>query len=158
TISQPYIVALMTQALCLQGGEEVLEIGTGSGYAAAVLAEIAGRVTTIETISGLAQHAEALLTSLGYTNIQVVHGDGTKGYSPNAPYDAIVVTAGGPEVPKSLKQQLKTGGRLVIPVGTSTSFQSLVRVIRESQDNFIYEDICDVRFVPLVGAEGWPVE
>ncbi|MGB5706296.1 MAG: protein-L-isoaspartate(D-aspartate) O-methyltransferase [Arenicellales bacterium] len=158
TISQPYIVALMTQALRLKGGENVLEIGTGSGYAAAVLAEIAGKVTTIEFISELAQQAERLLSDLGYDNISVIHGDGTLGYSPNAPYDAIVVTAGGPEVPESLKQQLKTGGRLVIPVGATTSMQSLLRVTREDKNNFSHEDLCGVRFVPLVGEEGWPVE
>lgn len=158
TISQPYIVALMTQALRLKGGENVLEIGTGSGYAAAVLAEIAGRVTTIECISELAQQAERLLSALGYDNIGVIHGDGSLGYTPNAPYDAIVVTAGGPDVPESLKQQLKTGGRLVIPVGATTSMQSLLRVTREDKNNFIHEDLCGVRFVPLVGEEGWPIE
>lgn len=158
TISQPYIVALMTQALGLRGGENVLEIGTGSGYAAAILAELAGNVTTIEYISELAKRAEKQLTALGYTNILVVNGDGTKGYPPNAPYDAIVVTAGGPDVPESLKQQLVTGGRLVIPVGATSSIQSLVKVVREDHDNFVYEDICGVRFVPLVGEEGWPID
>jgi protein-L-isoaspartate(D-aspartate) O-methyltransferase len=158
TISQPYIVALMTQALELRGGENVLEIGTGSGYAAAILAEIAGSVTTIEYVSALIQRAEERLSALGYVNVLVVHGDGTKGYPPNAPYDAIVVTAGGPEVPESLKQQLTIGGRLVIPVGASTSIQSLVKVTRHGQNNFDYEDLCGVRFVPLVGEEGWPVE
>ncbi len=158
TISQPYIVALMTQALELAGGENVLEIGTGSGYAAAILAEIAGNVTSIEYVTELTQRAEERLSTLGYVNVSVVQGDGTKGYPPNAPYDAIVVTAGGPDVPESLKHQLKIGGRLVIPVGSSTSFQSLVKVTREDQNNFSYEDICGVRFVPLVGEEGWPVK
>lgn len=158
TISQPYIVALMTQALDLRGGENVLEIGTGSGYAAAVLAELAGNVITIEYISELAKRAEKQLAALGYTNILVINGDGTKGYPANAPYDAIVVTAGGPDVPESLKQQLKTGGRLVIPVGATSSIQSLVKVVREDQNSFSYEDICGVRFVPLVGEEGWPID
>ena len=157
TISQPYIVALMTQALGLQGGENVLEIGTGSGYAAAILAEIAGSVTTIEYLAALKQEAESRLDALGYKNIIVIHGDGTKGYSPNAPYDAIVVTAGGPEVPESLKLQLKIGGRLVIPVGASTSIQSLIKVTRQSKKAFTDIELCGVRFVPLVGEEGWPV-
>ena len=158
TISQPYIVALMTQALELKGGENVLEIGTGSGYAAAILAEIAGKVTTIEYLAALKQEAENRLDTLGYKNIVVIHGDGTKGYPPNAPYDAIVVTAGGPQVPESLKLQLKIGGRLVIPVGASTSLQSLIKVTRQNQKTFYDEDLCGVRFVPLVGEEGWPVD
>lgn len=158
TISQPYIVALMTQALELRGGENVLEIGTGSGYAAAILAEIADSVTTIECVSALIQRAEERLSALGYINVSVVHGDGTKGYPPKAPYDAIVVTAGGPDVPESLKQQLTIGGRLVIPVGASTSIQSLVKVTRQGQNNYNYQDLCGVRFVPLIGDEGWPAE
>jgi protein-L-isoaspartate(D-aspartate) O-methyltransferase len=155
TISQPYIVALMTEALDLKGGEKVLEIGTGSGYAAAVLAEIAADVYTVERISELAEKATSTLKALGYGNIRVVHGDGTLGWSAAAPYDAIIVAAGGPEVPESLKQQLKVGGRLVIPVGTDPRAQELVRVTRISNDKFESEDIADVRFVPLVGKEGW---
>lgn len=155
TISQPYIVALMTEALDLKGGEKVLEIGTGSGYAAAVLAEIAADVYTVERISELAEKATSTLKALGYGNVHVVHGDGTLGWSAAAPYDAIIVAAGGPEVPESLKQQLKVGGRLVIPVGTDPRAQELVRVTRISNDKFESEDIADVRFVPLVGKEGW---
>jgi protein-L-isoaspartate(D-aspartate) O-methyltransferase len=155
TISQPYIVALMTEALDLKGGEKVLEIGTGSGYAAAVLAEIAADVYTVERISELAEKAISALKALGYGNVHVVHGDGTLGWSAAAPYDAIIVAAGGPEVPESLKQQLKVGGRLVIPVGTDPRAQELVRVTRISNDKFESEDIADVRFVPLVGKEGW---
>jgi len=159
TISQPYIVALMTEALDLKGGERVLEIGTGSGYAAAVLAEIAAEVYTVETIGQLAEQAASTLQALGYRNVQVVHADGTLGYAAAAPYDAIIVAAGGPDVPASLKQQLKVGGRLVIPVGTDPRAQELVRVIRTSKNKFTSEDIADVRFVPLVGKEGWaPVE
>lgn len=155
TISQPYIVALMTEALQLKGGERVLEIGTGSGYAAAVLAEIADEVITIERFTGLADRAKSVLSTLGYDNVAVVAGDGTKGYPDRAPYDAIVVTAGGPSVPKSLCGQLKIGGRLVIPVGTAETFQTLVRVTKVSNEDFRKENLCEVRFVPLVGEEGW---
>jgi len=155
TISQPYIVALMTEALALEGGERVLEIGTGSGYAAAVLAEIASEVYTVERIAILAKKSSDLLAILGYTNVEVLHADGTLGWPEHAPYDAIVVTAGGPEVPESLKAQLKIGGRLVIPVGNNERFQKLIRVIRLSETEFITDDLADVRFVPLVGKEGW---
>ncbi len=155
TISQPYIVALMTEALELKGGERVLEIGTGSGYAAAVLAEIAGEVYTVERIGELAEKAASTLAALAYHNVHVVHSDGTLGWAAAAPYDAIVVAAGGPEVPKSLKEQLKVGGRLVIPVGTDPRTQELVRVTRISNQEFKSEDLADVRFVPLVGKEGW---
>ncbi len=155
TISQPYIVALMTEALDLQGGETVLEIGTGSGYAAAVLAKIAGEVYTVERIGELAEKAASTLEALGYHNVHVIHADGTLGWAAAAPYDAIIVAAGGPEVPQSLKGQLKVGGRLVIPVGTDPRAQELVRVTRVSNEEFKSEDIADVRFVPLVGKEGW---
>jgi len=155
TISQPYIVALMTEALALKGGEKVLEIGTGSGYAAAVLAEIAGEVYTVERIEQLAHTAAVRLADLGYKSIQVRHGDGTLGWPEHAPYDAIIVAAGGPQIPDTLKRQLKVGGRLVIPVGADQRAQELVRVTRSSDGKFKTEDIADVRFVPLVGQEGW---
>jgi protein-L-isoaspartate(D-aspartate) O-methyltransferase len=155
TISQPYIVALMVEALCLYGGEKVLEIGTGSGYAAAVLAEIAGQVYTIERIDQLAQKAKTVLEEVGYDNVQVIQGDGTLGWPHQAPYDAIVVTAGGPEVPESLKNQLKEGGRLVIPVGADMYNQELLRVTRVSDSEFRSENLEYVRFVPLIGEEGW---
>jgi protein-L-isoaspartate(D-aspartate) O-methyltransferase len=155
TISQPYIVALMTDALALEGGEKVLEIGTGSGYAAAVLAEIAGEVYTIERIGQLAEKAAAVLTGLGYHNIHFLHGDGTRGWPDHAPYDAIVVAAGGPKVPEALRAQLKVGGRLVIPVGSDARAQELVRITRISQDEYRSEDLADVTFVPLLGQEGW---
>jgi len=158
TISQPYIVALMTEALILDGGERVLEIGTGSGYAAAILAEIAAEVYTVERIGELAEKAASTLEALGYRNVHVVHADGTLGWAAAAPYDAIIVAAGGPEVPQSLKEQLKIGGRLVIPVGTDRRAQELVRATRTSDDKFTTEDIADVRFVPLVGQEGWAPE
>ncbi len=155
TISQPYIVALMTEALQLEGGEQVLEIGTGSGYAAAVLGKIAGEVYTIERHGPLAEKAASVLADLGYENVHVLHGDGTLGWAEHAPYDAIVVTAGGPKVPESLKQQLRIGGRLVIPVGEDARAQELVRIIRVDEDEYRREDLADVRFVPLIGEEGW---
>jgi protein-L-isoaspartate(D-aspartate) O-methyltransferase len=157
TISQPYIVALMIEALSLRGGEKVLEIGTGSGYAAAVVSRIAGDVYTVERIGQLAEASAAVLASLGYHNVHVLHADGTRGWADHAPYDAIVVAAGGPAVPDSLKRQLKIGGRLVMPVGTDRRLQQLVRVTRVSRDEYETEDVADVRFVPLIGAEGWAV-
>ena len=155
TISQPYIVAFMTEALGLSGGEKVLEIGAGSGYAAAILSRIAGDVFTVERIGELAAKASERLSDLGYHNVHVLHADGTRGWPEHAPYDAIIVAAGGPEVPKSLKQQLTVGGRLVIPVGSDPRIQELVRVTRVGEDEFKTEDIADVRFVPLLGEEGW---
>jgi protein-L-isoaspartate(D-aspartate) O-methyltransferase len=155
TISQPYIVAFMTEALALQGGERVLEIGTGSGYAAAILAEIAADVYTVERIGQLAEKAASTLADLGYDKVHVLHGDGTKGWPDHAPYDGIVVAAGGPKIPDSLKEQLKIGGRLVIPVGRDPKIQELVRVTRISESEYRREDLADVRFVPLIGHEGW---
>ena len=158
TISQPYIVAYMAESLALEGGEKVLEIGTGSGYAAAVLAEIAAEVYTIERIEGLATMAGRVLGELGYSNVHVRCSDGTLGWPEEAPFDGIVVSAGGPDVPDTLKHQLKTGGRLVIPIGRSKAYQELVRVTRVADDEFQTEDLVPVRFVPLVGEEGWSQE
>ncbi len=158
TISQPYIVAMMTEALELEGGDKVLEIGTGSGYAAAVLSQIAKDVYTVERIGQLAEKSAATLVKLGYANIHVLHGDGTLGWSDHAPFDAIVVAAGGPQVPESLKAQLKIGGRLVIPVGADRRLQELVRVTRVSEHEYTTTELADVRFVPLVGAEGWTAQ
>jgi len=155
TISQPYIVAFMVEALNLRGGERVLEIGAGSGYAAAILAQIAARVYSIERIAELAKGAASTLVRLGYDNVEIRHADGTRGWPEEAPFDAIVVAAGGPEVPESLKQQMKIGGRLIIPVGRTPEIQELVRVTRVSDDEFETEDLADVRFVPLLGEEGW---
>lgn len=155
TISQPYIVALMVEALGLKGGERVLEIGTGSGYAAAVMAEIAAEVFTIERIDDLASHARVTLASLGYDNVQVITGDGTLGWPDGAPYDGIVVTAGGPEIPAALKAQLAVGGRLVVPVGAKGGFQELVCLTRTGEQEFDTDNLGAVRFVPLIGEQGW---
>lgn len=155
TISQPYIVALMTDALHLVQGDRVLEVGTGSGYAAAVLGEIAERVHTIERHEQLAAQARAVLAQLGYDNVEVIVGDGSEGWPQAAPYEGIVVAAGGPAVPESLKRQLAVGGRLVIPVGASAQRQSLIRITRVSENEYREEGLGEVRFVPLIGTGGW---
>jgi len=158
TISQPYIVALMTEALQLKPPDRVLEVGTGSGYAAAVLAKVAREVYTIERHAELAEQAAGRLRNQGYDNVHVLQGDGTLGWPEHAPFDAIVVAAGGPEVPRPLLDQLAIGGRLVIPVGEEKTLQSLVRVTRTGTDEYHREELGDVRFVPLVGAAGWEEE
>jgi protein-L-isoaspartate(D-aspartate) O-methyltransferase len=148
TISQPYIVAFMTEAAALRGGETVLEIGTGSGYQAAVLAEIAARVYTIEIVAPLAESASAVLKRLGYANVDVRAGDGYAGWPEAAPFDAILVTAAAPRIPEPLKQQLKDGGRLVLPVGDD--WQELVVVTRRGE-RFEEKRVLPVRFVPMTG-------
>ena len=158
TISQPYIVAFMIEALALRGGEKVLEIGAGSGYAAAVVAEIAREVFTIERIGQLAEKAAANLAQAGCDNVYVRHADGTEGWSDEAPFDAILVSAGAPDVPKSLMRQLKIGARMVVPVGADPRSQELIRITRVDDDEYEREDIADVRFVPLIGKEGWESE
>lgn len=158
TISQPYIVAFMVEALELDGHERVLEIGTGSGYAAAVLAEVAREVYTIERHEKLARSAEARLSEEGYGGVSVRCGDGTLGWPEAAPFDAIVVAAGGPAIPDSLREQLAIGGRLVIPVGEHVGQQTLRRITRLGVDEFRDEDLGGVRFVPLIGEEGWHTE
>jgi protein-L-isoaspartate(D-aspartate) O-methyltransferase len=158
TISQPYIVAFMIEALALRGGEKVLEIGAGSGYAAAVLSEIASAVYTIERNGQLAERAAANLATAGCDNVHVRHADGTEGWSEEAPFDAILVSAGAPDVPKSLMRQLKIGARLVVPVGGDPRSQELIRITRVDAEDYEREDIADVRFVPLIGKEGWESE
>lgn len=153
TISQPYIVALMTEALKLKGGEKVLEIGTGSGYQTAVLAEIAERVYSVERLPSLAKRAREVLDNLEYKNISIKVGDGTYGWKEFSPYDAIMVTAGAPDIPPPLVNQLKEGGRLVIPVGDIFS-QELV-VITKEKDKIKKESYGGVRFVKLIGSYGW---
>lgn len=155
TISQPYIVALMLDALALEGTERVLDIGTGSGYAAALLGQLAAEVVSIERIGELAASARATLDKIGCKNVEIVHGDGSKGWPDRAPYDAIVVAASGPHVPESLKRQLSIGGRLVMPIGASQDVQRLVRVTRRAEDRFDLENLTSVRFVPLLGDEAW---
>ncbi len=158
TISQPYIVAAMAEALGLSGDENVLEIGTGSGYDAAVLAHIARAVHTIERIPSLARRARETLRRLGYGSVEVIEGDGSVGWTPAAPYDAIVATAGAPRIPPSLRAQLRPGGRLVMPVADPTCGQALVRMVRGGNGDDRVESIQPVRFVPLIGVEGWPDE
>jgi len=153
TISQPFMVAFMTQAMGLKGGEKVLEIGTGSGYAAAILGEIAAEVFTIERHKKLADEARGKLKS--WKNVHVIEGDGPKGLKKKAPFDAIVATAAGPRVPETLKNQLKIGGRLVIPIGRHARFQSLMKITRTSKGDFTEEDLGGVAFVPLIGEEGF---
>ncbi len=155
TISQPLIVAYMIEALQLKAHERVLEIGTGSGYAAAVLAQIVREVLTIERHPKLAEASRARLKRLGYDNVCVIHSDGTLGLPDQAPFDAIIVAACGPSVPPALQQQLAIGGRLVIPVGEKQGSQKLIRVIRQDEDAFDFEELGYVHFVPLVGEAGW---
>jgi protein-L-isoaspartate(D-aspartate) O-methyltransferase len=156
SISQPYIVAKMLAAAELQPGDRVLDIGTGSGYAAAIAAEIAGRVDSIERDASLAEGARECLQRLGYENVEVHVGDGTAGLAAHAPYDAIIAAAGGPHVPKALRAQLAVGGRLVMPVGSSPSRQRLVKIVRLGEHDYEEHAFADVRFVPLVGGDGWP--
>ena len=157
TISQPYIVAVMTEAARVRPGDRVLEIGTGSGYGAAVLSEIAGEVYTVERIEGLADSARDRLAALGYGNVHVRCGDGTLGWAEHAPYDAIIVTAGGPTVPPALLAQLKPGGRLVMPLGSEPRAQRLIRSTRTGPETYTQDDLEWVAFVPLIGEQGWPV-
>jgi protein-L-isoaspartate(D-aspartate) O-methyltransferase len=158
TISQPYIVALMAEALELSPGDRVLEVGAGSGYAAAVLGRLVDEVWAIERHQVLAEQAARRMERLGYSNVHVVQGDGTLGLPEQAPFDAIVVAAGGPEVPPALVDQLAAGGRLVIPIGSDPRLQELVLVRKDDRGGFSRKSLGGVRFVPLVGAQGWREE
>jgi protein-L-isoaspartate(D-aspartate) O-methyltransferase len=153
TISQPYIVALMTEALELTGKEKVLEIGTGSGYQTAILAELSDRVYTIERIEPLIERSKSLLQSLGYRNIFFKAYDGTLGWEDFAPFDAIMVAAGAPKVPDPLRKQLADGGRMIIPIGNKYS-QDLIKVTR-TKDRFAEKNLGGCRFVDLIGEHGW---
>jgi protein-L-isoaspartate(D-aspartate) O-methyltransferase len=153
TISQPYMVAAMSEALELQGRDRVLEIGTGSGYQTAVLAELAESVFSVERIGSFVPLARSRLESLGYYNVLIKVGDGTIGWSEHAPYDAILVTAAAPQVPRPLLDQLKLGGRLVMPLGPEDA-QMLIRV-RRDEDGFHEEALGECRFVKLIGRHGW---
>jgi protein-L-isoaspartate(D-aspartate) O-methyltransferase len=157
TISQPYMVVMMSEALALTGNEKVLEVGTGSGYQAAVLALLADKVYSLERIPALARRARKALDSCGYTKVNIRLTDGTHGWQEMAPFDAIMVTAGAPEVPEVYLEQLAIGGRLVIPVGDRAS-QVLVRITRTSAKDFREEKLLGCRFVPLVGHHGWQDE
>lgn len=157
TVSQPYIVALMIEAAALGPDDRVLEIGAGSGYAAAVMGLIARRVEAIERHAVLARGAGRRLAELGYGNVTVRAGDGTLGLPEAAPFDAILAAAGGPRVPDTLRAQLRVGGRLVMPVGSRGGDQRLVRVLRRDAAAYEEDDLGPVSFVPLIGAHGWSV-
>jgi len=157
TISQPYMVAFMSEALALDGSEKVLEIGTGSGYQAAVLALLAERVFSLERIPSLARRARKILDGCGFSKVNIRVADGTQGWQDMAPFDAIVVTAGAPEVPQDYLDQLAIGGRLVIPVGDRSS-QVLLRITRTGAADYQEEQMLGCRFVPLIGRHGWKSE
>jgi protein-L-isoaspartate(D-aspartate) O-methyltransferase len=154
TISQPFMVARMSEALALRSGDKVLEIGTGSGYQTAVLARLAGRIFSVERLPDLARRARRLLDASGCANVHVRVSDGTLGWEEEAPFEAIIVTAGAPSVPAEYRQQLAVGGRLVIPVGDRGG-QTLKRITRVGQRSYQEEDLLDCRFVPLIGLRGW---
>ena len=156
TISQPYIVALMMELLHPQPGSRVLEIGTGSGYQTALLAEISARVFSIERVPVLAERASILLKELGYGNVEVRVGDGSLGWAEHAPFDRILVTASAPSVPKSLTEQLAEAGKLVIPIGSAVN--QMLTLVERIQGDLRVREACGCVFVPLVGAEGWKEE
>lgn len=153
TISQPYMVALMTKSLRLSGGEKILEIGTGSGYQTAILAEFSSRIFSVERKPGLAQRARKILSDLGYENIVIRVGDGSKGWGQFSPYDRILVTASAPGIPHSLIEQLSDNGLMVIPVGERD--HQILEVLEKNGGKAVVNDICSCNFVPLVGEEGW---
>ena len=153
TISQPYMVAIMTEQLALKGNEKVLEIGSGSGYQTAILAELAKEVISIERIIGLSQQAESIIKKLGYKNIKFVVGDGTEGFSKAAPYDAIIVTAACPDIPQPLLDQLNEGGKLAIPVGDP--YRQILTTVTKQKGKLIKEESVPCVFVPLIGKYGW---
>ena len=155
TISQPYIVALMIQAAAIRPGDVVLEVGSGSGYAAAIISRIADKVVGIERLRELVEIARERLQRLGYDNIEIVEGDGTKGWPEGAPFDAILAAASGSHVPKALIAQLAPGGRLVMPLGEPGWAQELVKVTKQPDGTLRQENLGGVRFVPLIGEEGW---
>jgi protein-L-isoaspartate(D-aspartate) O-methyltransferase len=155
TISQPYIVALMIQAAEMKAGDTVLEVGAGSGYAAAIMSRIAGRVTAVERQPDLVKVAQERMQRLGFDNVRIVQGDGTRGWEPEAPYDAILAAASGSHIPPAWIDQLADGGRIVMPVGEPTFIQKLIKVTKGPAGKLITEDLGGVRFVPLIGEEGW---
>jgi len=154
TISQPYVVAAMLEAAELEDGDKVLEIGAGSGYVTALLGRLTDQIFAVERHAALTEAARERLRVLGYDNVELKTGDGSNGWPEVAPFDAIIVSAGGPEIPQALKDQLAIGGRLVMPVGPPDE-QKLTRVLRLGRDDFETDDLGAVRFVKLIGAEGW---
>jgi protein-L-isoaspartate(D-aspartate) O-methyltransferase len=155
TISQPYIVALMIEAAGIKAGDKVLEVGAGSGYAAAVISRIAGKVIGIERQHDLVEVARERLKRLGYDNVEIVEGDGTRGCRDHAPFDAILAAASGSHVPRTLVEQLAPNGRIVMPVGEPGWVQELVKVTKQEDGILKQENLGGVRFVPLIGEEGW---
>ena len=155
TISQPYIVGLMIQAAAIEAGDHVLEVGAGSGYAAAVIAQIADKVIAVERQHDLVETARGRLARLGYSNVEIVEGDGTRGCPDEAPFDAILAAASGSHVPPPLVGQLAPGGRLVMPIGDPDEVQQLIKVTKQEDGILRQEDLGAVRFVPLIGEEGW---
>lgn len=153
TISQPYIVALMTESLTLKGDERVLEIGSGSGYQAAILAELAREVYSVERIATLAEHAQEILKEMSYNNVSIKCGDGTLGWEEFSPYQGIIVTAAAPQIPDFLIEQLDEGGRLVIPLGGD--FRQMLTLIEKIKGRISQSPICGCVFVPLIGKYGW---
>lgn len=153
TISQPYMVALMTECMELKSGDKVLEVGSGSGYQAAILAEIVKDVYSVERIEILATKSEEILKSLGYGNVHVVVGDGSMGYKDGSPYDGIIVTCAAPSIPDAYIEQLKVGGRLVIPVGSR--FSQVLTVVEKNEAGIDKREVCGCVFVPLIGEKGW---
>ena len=156
TISQPYIVALMTQCLELKGNEKILEIGTGSGYQTAILSLLSKKVYSVERIKGLAERAGGVLKEDGFNNIEIKVGDGTIGWLENGPYDGIIVTAASPSVPENYLDQLANGGKLVIPIGGKAS--QILSVFEKKENKIITREVCGCVFVPLVGEKGWKEE
>lgn len=154
TISQPYMVALMTESLHLTGSEKIMEVGTGSAYQAAILAELVKEVYSVERFQSLANTAYSILERLGYKNVKIRAGDGTLGWEEFAPYDGIIVTAGAPGIPESFIRQLKDGGRLVIPIGSS-GFGQILTLVEKIGNTIRTSEICGCMFVPLIGKEGW---
>ncbi len=155
TISQPYVVALMIEAAGVRAGDVVLEVGAGSGYAAAVLGRIAARVVAIERRPSLVEQARSRLERLGSGNVELHSGDGSRGWPEAAPFDVIIVSAGAPAVPEALKAQLAPGGRLLIPVGRSERYQKLLKLVRKGAAEYATENLGEVSFVPLIGEQGW---
>lgn len=155
TISQPLVVGLMVEALALRREDRALEVGAGSGYAAAVMSRICRQVFGIERHPELVADAQAALERLGYDNVTIRHADGTLGWPDEAPFDAILVSAGGPSVPAALQDQMAIGGRMVIPVGTAARYQHLLRLTRRGLADWHREDLGEVAFVPLIGQQGW---